>query len=212
MLGQSLIEAISKKQNLFVQQKKEWTEIIIDWETSNRYAVMDDNKNVLGMIAERAGGVGALLKRLILRSHRGFEVDVVNQDGSLVMRLERSFFFFFSDLYVSDAQGQSLGSIHRRFGILHKKYDLKDKTGRIFATIASPLWRLWTFPVSDTRRVVQDAKITKRWGGVLREMFTDADTYCIDFGQGVWEPDQREVIFAASISIDFDFFEDNQRS
>jgi hypothetical protein len=33
----------------------------------------------------------------------------------------------------------------------------------------------------------------------------------IDFENSQWTDPQRTVIFAAAISIDFDFFEDNQR-
>jgi uncharacterized protein YxjI len=93
--------------------------------------------------------------------------------------------------------------------LLYRKYDLYDDAGSLFATIKGPIWRIWTFPVKDTRGT-GEASISKRWGGGLREIFTDADTFMIDFMQGLWTEPQRRVIFAAAISIDFDFFENNQ--
>ena len=60
--------------------------------------------------------------------------------------------------------------------------------------------------------VAGEALISKRWGGGLREIFTDADTFMVDFGNGIWTEEQRQVIFAAAMSIDFDFFENNQGS
>lgn len=102
-----------------------------------------------------------------------------------------------------------MGGIHRRFGILHKKYDLRDENGQLFARIESPIWRLWTFPVLDLGGQ-ERAVITKRWGGFLREMFTDADNYLVDFMTHPWTIQQRAAIFAAAVSIDFDFFENNQ--
>ena len=42
----------------------------------------------------------------------------------------------------------------------------------------------WTFPVIGT-----DAVISK--SGALREVFTDADTYCVDFGNRTRTPDER---------------------
>ena len=57
-----------------------------------------------------------------------------------------------------------------------------------------------------------EAEIAKKWGGGLREIFTDADTFRVAFGAGSWTPEQRTVVFAAAISIDFDFFENNQGS
>ena len=44
---------------------------------------------------------------------------------------------------------------------------------------------------------------------MLREAFIDADTYCVEYGSG-FDEDQRAVILAAAISIDF--FENNQGS
>ncbi len=107
--------------------------------------------------------------------------------------------------------GDRVGSIHRRFGILYKKYDLKDRMGRLFATVSSPRWRLWTFPIKDLSGEVC-ATVSKRWGGGLREVFTDADTFRIDFGTHAWTPEQRAILFALALSIDFDFFENNQGS
>ena len=205
-----LEEQLKSGQELFVQQKKEWTEIIVDFETSNKYAIMDSEKNILGMIAERGGGFMKVIKRMIFRSHRALEIDVIDQAGKIVLHLSRAFFFFFSDLTLTDRNGQVIGSIHRRFGIIHKRYDLKDKHNRLFATIKSPIWRLWTFPIYPSQGQTQQGEISKKWGGALREIFTDADVFRVSFGQHPWTPDQRLVIFAASVSIDFDFFENNQ--
>ena len=55
-------------------------------------------------------------------------------------------------------------------------------------------------------------KVAKKWGGALREVFTDADAFLVDFSDHSWTSAQRAVIFAAAISIDFDFFENNQGS
>lgn len=194
---------------LFIRQRKEWTEIAIDWETRNQYEVLGSEQERLGAIAERAGGAADFLKRAILRSHRGFQIRVVDREDQTLLDLARPFFFLFSDLDVMGAQGEKLGSVHRRFGVLYKRYDLRDATGMTFAKVRSPLWRLWTFPVLSTRGS-GDAVITKRWSGALREVFADADAFLIDYAQGTWNTDERAVIFAAALSIDFDFFENNQ--
>lgn len=207
----SIDSVVTPHPELFIRQRKEWTEIIVDWETSNRYEILGPGQQTLGMIAERGGGLLQSLKRAFLRAHRGFEIDVFNPAGVLLLTLARSFFFFFSDLAVTTPDGTALGSVHRRFGILFKKYDLRDASGRTFARIRSPLWRLWTFPI-----LAEDGSaagsISKKWGGALREVFSDADTFRVDFASHAWSSAQRAVIFAAAISVDFDFFENNQGS
>ena len=197
---------------VFIRQRKEWTEILVDWETTNQYAVLDEQGRDLGTVAERSGGLGRMLLRGFLRSHRGFEVGVFDADGQHVLQLRRPFFFVFSDLEVSTPAGQVVGHVKRRFGVLYKRYDLLDGLGRCFATIAGPRWRLWTFPVEATGGLGLEATITKKWGGGLREIFSDADTFMVDFQRPEWTEDQRAVIFCAALSIDFDFFENNQGS
>ena len=160
-------------------------------------------------LAERTEGFWTTVKRLVFRSHRPLQIDFFDPDGSLRLSFRRSFFFFFSDLSVESHEGTPLGSVHRRFGILHKKYDLLDASGRCFARIETPIWRLWTFPLfrGDGQRV---GEISKKWSGLLREAFSDADTFQVNFGAAAFGEVERAVILAAAISIDFDFFEDNQ--
>jgi len=124
----------------------------------------------------------------------------------------RQFFFFFSDLVVEDSTGRRVGSVARRFGWITKKYDLLDENGRIFAKIRAPFWSIWKFPIIN-HEGTEVGEITKKWragrAGVLTELFTDADTFLVDFGQSSWTLNERLVIFASAISVDFDFFEDN---
>ena len=207
----SLKEAIETGQEIFIQQRKEWTEIIINFETRNRYAVMDSKGVTLGAIAEVSTGFAAVMSRWFIGSHRPLDVHVMENDGRELLRLTRPFHFFFSSLDVAEATGASLGRIHRRFGILYRKYDLLDEFGSCFARINAPRWRIWTFRI-EAADGFSKAEISKKWGGALREIFTDADTYRVSFEGGNWSAAQRKVIFAAVISIDFDFFENNQGS
>ncbi|HET6369668.1 MAG TPA: phospholipid scramblase-related protein [Nitrospiria bacterium] len=208
---QNLSTFFAGRQQLFIYQEKEWVEILVDWEVRNRYTILDAQKQKVGAIAEKAGGILDFFKRGFFRSHRPFEIGVFDPSGKMILRLTRKFFFLFSDLDVVGMLGNRIGNVRRRFGLLHRKYDLVDATGRTFATIKSPVWRLWTFPVAATLGRNQ-AVITKQWGGALREMFSDADTFMIDFTGGQWDDRQRAIIFAAALSIDFDFFEKNQGS
>jgi len=201
---------IATHPQLSLKQRKEWVEILVDFETRNQYAVRGAGGEELGTLAEEGGGLGRVLTRWFLRSHRPLDAALCDRAGAVLLRLSRPFFFLFSDLHVSDANGMRIGSVHRRFGILYRKYDLRDAFGRTFARVRSPLWRIWTFFVraEDGR----DATIGKKWGGLLREVFADADTFGVDFSQATWAPEERAVIFAAAVSIDFDFFENNQGS
>jgi len=207
----ALHELVTGHAALYVQQRREWTEILIDWETKNRYAILDGERRELGWIAERAGGVADFLKRAFLRSHRGFEIDVMDSAGRVLLHLSRGFFFLFSSLDVHAPDGESYGRVERRFGVLYKIYHLFDAGGTRFAEIRSPRWRFWTFPIIDSGGNERGA-IAKRWGGALREIFSDADTFRVELAPVPWTDAQRVVLLAAAVSVDFDFFENNQGS
>ena len=206
-----LRNVLEEADHYFVRQKKEWTEIVVDFETRNQYEVIDATGQGVGTISEISSGVSGFLKRNFLGSHRALDVRVHDATGEPLMRLARGFFFFFSSLEISAENGAPIGRIARRLGMLHKRYDLLDEQGRVFARVKSPIWRLWTFPVRHVNGLSR-ATISKKWGGALREVFADADTFRVGLDQGVWTTAERQVLFAAAIAIDFDFFENNQGS
>jgi len=196
-------------QRVFIKQRKEWTEVLVDWETRNQYVVTTEDGAGVARIAEKSGGLMDHAKRFFLRSHRAFEIGVFDLQGNALVVLERGFFWIFSDLEIHTPDRRRVGNVRRRWGVLYRRYDLLDSHGRIFAHVKGPRWRIWTFPVlgEEGRR---EATISKKWGGILKEAFADADTFGIDFQGPDWSEDERAVIFAAALSIDFDFFENNQ--
>ncbi|MCG8588333.1 MAG: hypothetical protein MJE66_03505 [Proteobacteria bacterium] len=205
-----LATLLDGRPELFVQQRKEWVEILIDWETHNQYAVMDAEGSEVGRLVEAKDGVGGFLRRTFLGSHRSLRIGVLDGGGRLLAEFTRPFFWFFSTLSVV-LEGRPRGCVRRRFGVVHRVYDLEDEHGRVFGRIRSPRWRIWTFRVYDEHGL-HCATISKKWGGGLREIFSDADTFRIDFGSSRFSVEQRAVLLAAAICIDFDFFENNQGS
>lgn len=196
-------------EQLLIQQVKEWGEIITNFETRNKYQILSPSGSELGYMAEQGRGLGAFFARTFLRTHRPMKVTVWSADRAELLNLERPFFWFFSDLLVRDSSGKILGHVYRKFGILYKKYDLCNDQGKIFARIESPIWRLWTFFIKDhTEREI--GTISKNWGGLLKEIFTDADKFQVSFKGRSWL--EKAIIFSAAISIDMDFFDDNQKN
>lgn len=208
-MDQGLRQLVENRSHLFIQQVKEWAEIIVNFETRNKYQILDENKFAIGVAAETNNGFLAFIGRQILRTHRPMSVSCFDQQNKLLLTLKRPFFFFFSDLEVLTPTGSLLGRVRRRFGILYKKYDLVDQQDQVFATIRAPLWNLWTFPILD-HRDLEVGVITKKWGGLLKEFFTDADLFGIQLPRE-FSSEKKVIAFAAALSIDMDFFDDNQK-
>lgn len=205
-----LTVALSQGAQLVIKQKRELAEIFLGFETTNKYMLFDSDGAPCGNIIERGSGFMSFLKRVFLKSRRPFVIDVNDAQGKAILELSRPFFWFFSDITVKVPTGAVLGSAHRKFAILSKIYELRDANGRPFSKINSSLFKVWTFAIRDT----QDnelARISKKWSGALKEMFTDSDNFMIEFGTHQWSAAQRAVILASAISVDFDFFENNNK-
>ena len=55
------------------------------------------------------------------------------------------------------------------------------------------------------------ARVTKQWGGIMREAFTDADTFRVQFHKESLDQQFRMLTLAAAFAIDLDFFESKGR-
>ena len=54
-------------------------------------------------------------------------------------------------------------------------------------------------------------KITKKWVGAIKEMFTDADTFALTFSKDL-DTKSKAILLGTAILIDFAFFEDNEKT
>lgn len=189
----------------YVHQMREWTEIITGFETRNKYKILDEKGTELGFIAEQRQGLLNTLFRFMLRSHRPMHIKVWNHLRSEVLDIERPFYWLFSDMQI-ESEKQVIGHVRQRFSFIYKKYDLIDRSGKPFAFVRAPFWRLWTFPILDFHNQ-EKGVITKKWGGFMREVFTDEDKFKVEFKS--FNSEQKAIIFAAAISIDLDYFEEN---
>jgi hypothetical protein len=185
--------------------------MVTGWEVAREFDVVDSVGRQRGSAAEQGQGVFASLGRTFLSSWLSVQFAVFTYPSQqLALTLRRPFFWFFSEITVDGFRGERLGSAKRRFSLLRKCYDLRDASGQTFATIASPLFHPWTFPIFD-RSGQQRAEIAKKWAGMTEEMITEAQRFKIDFMNHGWPLAQRAVILATALTIDFDSFEWKRR-
>ncbi len=194
------MNALDSANTLIVSQKKEWGEILSGFETKNRYVVLSEMGNELYYAAEKS----SLLLRLFLKALRPFEIIVARADGSTVLNLERPFRFYFHKMDVRDAQGKLLGTIEREFSLLRRLYRITNSTGMEICRLYGPLFHPWTFEIRENDRQV--GKITKKWSGLAKEAFTDADNFAIEMPPGK-DVETKSVLLGAVFLIDFVHFE-----
>ena len=203
----SITNIFDGTQRLFVRQIKEWAEIMVGYESKNKYEIVSDKGTQVGFISEQGKGILRWIARQVISSHRPLDISIFEADGKEVIKLRRPFYFFFSTMTVEDVSGKKLGSIHQKFAILRKKYVLKDSSGQDFAYINSGFFKFFDFAIKS-KHGEDFGHVKKKWGGVIKEIFSDADTFGVDLSPNL-TPAEKCTLLATAICIDLDYFEDN---
>ena len=189
---------------LCVRQIHEWAEILVGWETGNRYEAIDQNGQFMLYIGETGEGWGNALLRNFWPFRR-VELECMTKGGTLALRIEQPWTFFFTYVEVKAWDGRLMGIIQQRFGLLRRTFDLCTPGGAVLATLEGPLWRPWTFTVRQRGEEV--AVIRKQWSGFISESLTDADTFGVEFQPGLTDPRLRQLVLAATLMVDLAYFE-----
>ncbi len=195
------MEELMNVDGLMVRQKKEWGEILTGFETRNKYEISDPAGGTMYMAAE----VGtSILSRMFLQALRPFEMHILAPDGTPVIVVRRPFKFYFHTIDVYDANDRLLGSLNRHFSMLRRLYTVSDSSGAPKAELFGPILHPWTFEIR--RDGTSHGKITKKWSGLGKEAFTDADNFGIEFPPKA-PAELRAVLLGAVFLIDFVHFE-----
>ena len=195
------MEQLQSTDALVVRQQKEMGEILTGFETKNRYVVMGPAGNELYVAAEEGG---SFFMRIFLRALRPFTILVMDLQENLVLRLVRPFRFYFHKMEIYDRDGNLLGTVQKRFSFFRRIYSVLDSMGSEIFQLFGPILRPWTFKIRKGDQEL--GKITKRWTGLLKEGFTDADNFGVTFPAD--SALQHKTLFLGSVFlIDFVHFE-----
>ena len=195
------MQRLASVHDLAIGQKKEWGEILTGFEGLNRYVVLDKNGNEIFYAIEEKRSV---LARIFLKAYRPFAIDLVDLAGDLLIRVERPFRFYFQRADISDASGKHLGSFERQFSVFQRLYSVLSAKGKEVFNLKAPLLHPWTFEINQNGRKV--GVIQKKWAGLLKEGFTDADTFRLSFPAD-WDVAMKALALGGVFLIDFVHFE-----
>ena len=187
---------------LVVRQSREMLEVFTGFETANRYRVLTPEGQDVMYAYEDSG----MLSRQFLGNNRPLSLHVLDSNREPILNANRGFFFFFSHLNVQDGNGAPIGSLKRKFGALKRKFVVLDTGDQQIAGLNGSIFRPHTFTLNNARGE-EIGRIVKEWGGIMREGFTDADNFRIQFGDAAHGEHIRLLILASAFAIDLDFFE-----
>jgi uncharacterized protein YxjI len=180
---------------LVVSQKDKLIEI------TNQYSVLDADGNIVGYVNQVGQSKAKKLLRLVssVDQFLTHHFDITDATGAVVMSITRPAKVFKSTVLVNDSAGAELGRIVQEnvFGKIHFALEVG---GLKVGAIKAENWRAWNFAIenADGREV---ARITKKFTGLAREVFTTADSYVVEIHDNLSQP-LHSLVIASALSID----------
>lgn len=157
----------------------------------------------VGLAKETPGGLIHFLRFLISKQMLPNQVTVRQGDenGPVLFTIDKPFTFFRSKVKVHDASGKALGHFKSKLFSLGGGFWVYDEKDQVVAEIKGD-WKGWNFKMLDSKGG-EIGVVTKKWGGLAKEMFTSADTYAVSISEAAGDGRAtRILLLAAALSID----------
>ena len=198
------LQGILSQQAIIVKQEVELSNILVGIDNSNKYALYAPGGQKLGQSAESSGGVGGFILRQILNNARSAEIKLFSNEGEELAHIRKPLKIFYPEIFAY-VDGQVVG-MAKRTSWFGRNYTIGVKGVPQF-TISSSLFQWKNFRFEVKRGGVTVATIMKRYEGALKMMFTQADTFTIEFHDANLSLDERMALLATTFLIDYDCFE-----
>jgi len=166
----------------------------------NSYEILDQEGKVIGTAEQQTSGLAKLLGMVL--GDPPAQIDFREKpDDSLVFTVRRSGYLM-KKVQVVDAQGVVIGTYKAKKFSLSGGFHVYDKDGKHFAEIRGQLLKSdYTFFQPDGK--TEMGKVSKKWAGAVKELFTSADTYAVQIQPAFAEdPKTKMLILGAAVAID----------
>jgi len=156
----------------------------------------------VGIARERTAVWLKLLRLLINKRLLPTRVEVRERDDTpVLMMLRRGFALLHSHVSVHDAADREIGWFKSKFFSIGGGFHVLDTQKQPVAEVKGD-WKGWNF-----RFLAPDGselgKVTKKWGGLGKELLTSADNYIIALNETRQLPRHAtELLLAAGLAID----------
>jgi uncharacterized protein YxjI len=187
-------DGVLSRRTLVVEQK---TKI---FELRNQYRIFDESGTQIGAVEQQRQSALAFLARLGTDWDLALPVtlNVLEADGRSALVAHKPWFRMAVEM--SRPDGSRIGAIQKRIRMGKARFTLMDATGQAVGEVRAQNWRAKDFEVRDQNGQAV-AQVTKKWRGLAREMFTDADTYVVSVQAHAAEP-LRTLAIGACLAID----------
>lgn len=166
---------------------------------TNAYRVYDKEGKEIGGIQQKMSGSRVMLALLVNKAMLPFSLDIVDETGAIVATIKRGWSFILSKIIVLNGEGKEIAYIKQKFS-LKPKFHIMDMEERVIGRIEGD-WLAWDFKIKDNQEN-NIGSISKKWNGLMKEVFTTADKYIASVSPEVTDINQRIAVIATAITID----------
>ena len=161
----------------------------------------------VGIACENIGILVKLLRFLINKRLLPTTVEVrEREDGHVVLTISRGLTLLRSHVTVTDSVGKQIGLFKSKLFSIGGGFHVLDGLEQPVAEIKGD-WKGWNFRFL-TPEGNEIGKVTKKWAGLGKELFTSADNYIIALSEtAAIRPDAAPLLLAAGLAIDTVFKE-----
>jgi len=129
-----------------------------------------------------------------------FNIEVTTPSGEQVVRITRGVSLFLSKVNVFDDENERVGGFQQKFFSIGGAFAVLGPTDQPLCELKGK-WTSWEYRFDHDG--VELAKVSRKWGGIGKELFTSADNYMLQISDSV-PPDNplRVLIMGAVFCID----------
>ena len=169
-------------------------------ELTNEYAVFDGNGQQIGAVVQVGQSAAKKAVRLLsnLDQFLTHHLEVRDARGPVLV-LTRPAKFIKSRVIVQRPDGAPIGEIVQANVFGKIRFDLVSN-GQLVGAIQAENWRAWDFAITDAAGT-EVARITKKWEGLARTLFTTADRYVVLVHFRLPEP-LASLVVASALTVD----------
>lgn len=172
------------------------------FKAANNYDILDPEtgEEILHCREPNLGPFTKLLRFTDYKRMTPFDVRVTTPEGAPVLQVTRGISILLSKVAVADASNKPMGGFQQKLFSIGGHFELQDPGGQPLCELAGK-WTGWDFKF--TRGTEQLARVTKKWSGLGKELFTSADNYILEVSDRVPAgAPLRRLILASVLCID----------
>ncbi len=174
------------------------------FKASNNFDVLDPQTQQVLMNC-REPNLGFFTKMLRFTDYKRmtpFDIIITTPSGEKILRVKRGISIFLSTVEVFDENDVLVGTFKQKFFSIGGRFDILNKENTVVCSLKGK-WTSWEFKFINLNTNEEYAKVTKKWAGIGRELFTSADNYILEIDGKVSPTNPiRVLILAAVMCID----------